>query len=261
MTKVNDPFDINTLPCNFPYITLILILELELSSPSNRSQYILDVVCQYKAHGGKRLRCRFVQCSLKGQCHRTNRSLGPNVKRQIVWFWIFESFEINAILVFGHYLSISFEYWFLRKYFGFIISHIYLSTDRKNLKKFPNFFKFETRTQASVHTMNTYILFVTYILFLPLTLFQFATEHYLLNTRQSSQNLLLNNLVLKRRQNNILSSYDLILVELPLLHLPFSTLFSTVTKTTTWPAGGRLMGCQLWTLGVNMRHTVEFSAL
>ena len=29
--------------------------------------------------------------------------------------------------MFGHYISISFESWFIRKYFGFIIFHIYLS--------------------------------------------------------------------------------------------------------------------------------------
>ena len=53
------------------------------------------------------------------------------------------------------------------------------------------------------------------ILLLRFTLFQFASEHYFLNSKQSRQYTLLKILILKRPQNNTLSPYDHILVDPP----------------------------------------------
>ena len=45
-----------------------------------------------------------------GQCHSTNTGLGcSNVKQQIVVLNFRIQVEINLVLVFDHYLSISFE--------------------------------------------------------------------------------------------------------------------------------------------------------
>ena len=122
-------------------ITIIVIVELKLQSPSNRSLYFLDLVGQYKAHGGKRcvVQCSAVQCSA---------------------------------------------------------------------------------VQCSAVQFNE---FVTYTF----SFFQFATEHYFINSKQSRQSdSLLKNLVLKRRRNNILSPYVLILLDRPLLHFPLVPSYS-----------------------------------
>ena len=127
-------------------ITIIVIVELKLQSPSNRSLYFLDLVGQYKAHGGKRcvVQCSAVQC-IALQC---------------------------------------------------------------------------SAVQCSAVQFNE---FVTYTF----SFFQFATEHYFINSKQSRQSdSLLKNLVLKRRRNNILSPYVLILLDRPLLHFPLVPSYS-----------------------------------
>ena len=65
------------------------------------------------------------------------------------------------------------------------------------------------------------LITVTFFLFLRLTLYQLATEHYFLNSKQSRQYSLLKHPFLKQRQNNIFTPYvyDLILVHPPILNL------------------------------------------
>ena len=137
-------------------ITIIVIVELKLQSPSNRSLYFLDLVGQYKAHGGKRcvVQCSAVQC-IALQCSAVQCS----------------AVQCSAV-------------------------------------------------QCSAVQFNE---FVTYTF----SFFQFATEHYFINSKQSRQSdSLLKNLVLKRRRNNILSPYVLILLDRPLLHFPLVPSYS-----------------------------------